>query len=133
MRRLRLSLKVGERGRKAGFFNLDFHQEPGLAVTNHQEVHLPLLFVAQVTQLEIAKSQVRPPVYGLEQMAGDHGLRPRAVVGQSAPVPLKPFGFLAQGFCDIGKPWPNHESVVQTGQQIDPPLDGVHRDLNFSP
>src|SRR5207302_1470938 len=85
MRRLRLSLKVGERGRKAGFFNLDFHQEPGLAVTNHQEVHLPLLFVAQVTQLEIAKSQVRPPVYGLEQMAGDHGLRPRAVVGQSAP------------------------------------------------
>src|SRR5712691_4328805 len=34
MRRLRLSLEVGERGRKAGFFNLDFHQEPGLAVTN---------------------------------------------------------------------------------------------------
>src|SRR2546430_7501247 len=79
MRRLRLSLKVGERGRKAGFFNLDFHQEPGLAVTNHQEVHLPLLFVAQVTQLEIAKSQVRPPVYGLEQMAGDHGLLPSEI------------------------------------------------------
>src|SRR5437763_7432789 len=36
VRRLRLSLKVGERGRKAGFFNLDFHKEPGPAGSAHQ-------------------------------------------------------------------------------------------------
>src|SRR5437588_10753836 len=51
VRRLRLSLKVGERGRKAGFFNLNFQQEPGLEVSNHQKVHLPRLFVLHVTQL----------------------------------------------------------------------------------
>src|SRR5205823_14385604 len=38
--RLSLSLKIGERWRKVGFANLDFHQEPGLAITNHQEVKI---------------------------------------------------------------------------------------------
>src|SRR5438105_10760875 len=125
MGRLGLLLKVAERGRKAGFAKLYFDQEPGRAVASYQEVHLAFLFVAQIAQLEVAKSQVRPPLYGLEQMASDHGLRPCAIVCELAPVPLIPFRFLAQGFSDIGKPWANHESVVQAGQQIDPTLDCI--------
>src|SRR5207237_6874640 len=87
MVRLGLCLKVAERGRKIGFADLDFHQEPGLAVTNYEEVYLAFLFVAQITQLEIAESQVRPALHGLEQMASDKGFRPRAVACQAAPIP----------------------------------------------
>src|SRR6266576_75380 len=112
MVRLGLCLKVAERGRKIGFADLDFHQEPGLAVTNYEEVYLAFLFVAQITQLEIAESQVRPALHGLEQMASDKGFRPRAVACQAAPIPLKPFRFLAQGFGDICKPWTNEEAMV---------------------
>src|SRR5207237_10292325 len=43
MVRLGLCLKVAERGRKIGFADLDFHQEPGLAVTNYEEVYLAFL------------------------------------------------------------------------------------------
>jgi hypothetical protein len=49
-----------------------------------------LLFVAQITQFEVAEPKVRPAFNGLEQVAGDQGFGPGAVVRQSVPVAEEP-------------------------------------------
>ena len=67
---LGLSLEVCQRWREAGFAHLGLDQEPRLAVAHDEEIHLPLLLVAQIAQLKIAEAQVGPAFHRLEQIPG---------------------------------------------------------------
>ena len=89
---LGLRLKVGEGRRQARFTQLDLDQEPRPAVFHHHKIHFAFLLVAQIAQLEVAKSKIRPAFDRLQQMAGDQSFRPRSIVRQPTPVPWNHFG-----------------------------------------
>jgi hypothetical protein len=79
--RLGLRLKVGKRRRQARFTHLDLDQEPRPAVFgsvliavlghypvfHHHKIHFAFVLVAQIAQLEVAKSKIRPAFDRLQQ------------------------------------------------------------------
>jgi hypothetical protein len=79
--RLGLVLKVGQGIARLSAGLLDLHQHPGLAVADDHEIHLSFEFVPEIAKLKLAKPEIGPVLDGLEQMAGDEGLRPLAVIG----------------------------------------------------
>ena len=64
---LRLRLKMSKGRREACFAQLDLHEEPRLAVFDHQKVHFALLLIAHVAQLEIAKPRFVEPSTALSK------------------------------------------------------------------
>ena len=71
VRRTRLPLKQGPRWRKLFIRVLDLGHKPRLLVARHEEIHFAFLLVPYIKQIEFAKSEIRPPFNGLQQMAND--------------------------------------------------------------
>lgn len=77
----RLVLKILKRRAEAGIAVFRLCQKPGFAVPNHQEIHLPLLFVAEITQLKFTEAQICPSLYRFEEVAGHKGFKPFSGIG----------------------------------------------------
>lgn len=76
--RVELVLEHGEGRRRAFVPVLHFNQEPGTAVADDDEVHLPLALVAQVAEGEFAQAEIGPALDLMSRITKSKDLRQNA-------------------------------------------------------
>ena len=117
-----LPLKQSQSRRKLFVCGLDFRDKPGLLVARHKKINLALLLVAQVEQVELAKPKIRPPLHGLEQMAGDKSLGSLAGILDSRPIPKIPLRRLANRILDVLVVGLDGKAIIERLQKGNPLL-----------
>ena len=123
MRRTRLPLKPGQRWRKLFIRVLDLGHKPRLLVARHEEIHFAFLLVPYIKQIEFAKSEIRPPFNGLQQMAGDKRFRPLTGILNARPISQIPFRRLANRILYVLEVRPDRKAIIKGLQNRNPFLN----------
>ena len=97
-------------------------EEPRRAVLCDQEINFLLRLVPDIVECVVAKPEIVPHVNGLEKVACNEVLEPRAFVLHFAPVALIPLRRLANRILDVSEPRPDGEALVKVLQRRDPRL-----------
>ena len=88
-------------------------EKPRRPILRDEKINFRLRLVPDVEERIVAKSEIVPHVNGLEQMAGDKVLEPRALVRDFAPVALIPLRRFSNRVFNVLEPRADGESLVK--------------------